>query len=63
MKIQNIQTLAILATQVQLVSDIAMDVLGNGAATEISGEKVTQSSSKLLAAATINKTISEKCHA
>ncbi|MNG06696.1 hypothetical protein D3C84_899520 [compost metagenome] len=53
----------ILATAIQLIGDVALNVIGNDVAAEVDGVKVTQSSVKVLAVASLNKVLSEKCHA
>jgi len=55
--------LPIVGTAVQLISEIALEVVGNDVAAEIDGNKITQSSVKILAAASLNKVLSEKNHA
>jgi hypothetical protein len=52
-----------IATAIALISDIALEVIGNDVAAVIDGEKITQSNVKVLAAATLNKLLSEKCDA
>lgn len=55
-----LNNLPIIATAVQLISEIALNVIGNDAAAEIGGEKITQSSVKVLATASLNKILTEK---
>lgn len=58
-----LKNLPILATAIQLIGDVALNVIGNDVAAEVDGVKVTQSSVKVLAVASLNKVLSEKCHA
>lgn len=58
-----LNNLPVLGTAVQLISEIALEVIGNDIAAEVGGQKITQSSVKILAAASLNKALSEKCHA
>ena len=60
---KELHNLPVLATAIQLVSEVALNVIGNDVAAEVDGVKVTQSSVKTLAAAYLNKTLSEKCNA
>lgn len=60
---KEMNNLPVLATAIQLISEIALNVIGNDIAAEIEGEKITQSSVKVLAAASLNKLLSEKCNA
>lgn len=55
-----LNNLPILATAVQLVSEIALNVVGNDIAAEVGGQKITQASVKILAVTMINKTLTEK---
>lgn len=55
-----LNNLPIIATAIQLVSEIALDVIGNDVAAEVGGQKITQSSVKVLAATMLNKTLTEK---
>lgn len=57
------KNLPVLANALQLISDIALEVIGNEIAAEVDGMKITQSSVKLLAATSLNKSLSEKSHA
>lgn len=60
MQTQEANNLSVLSTAIQLISDIALEVIGNDiAAYEVDGQKITQSSVKVLAAADLNKTLSE----
>lgn len=54
------RNLPILANAIQLISDITLEVVGNDVAAEINGVKVTQSSVKLLAMASLSKAIEEQ---
>lgn len=54
------RNLPILANAIQLISDITLEVIGNDVAAEINGVKVTQSSVKLLAMASLSKAIEEQ---
>jgi len=55
-----LNNLPIIATAVQLISEIALNVIGNDVAAEVGGQKITQSSVKVLATAQLNKTLTEK---
>ncbi|MNV58718.1 hypothetical protein D3C71_1511050 [compost metagenome] len=57
------KNLPVLANAIQLISDIALEVVGNDIAAEVDGVKITQSSVKLLAAASLTKSIMEKGNA
>lgn len=58
-----LNNLPVIGTAVQLISDVALEVIGNDIASEVGGEKITQSSVKVLASASLNKALSEKSHA
>jgi hypothetical protein len=58
-----LNNLPVLANAIQLVSEVALNVIGNDVAAEVDGAKVTQASVKVLAAAYINKTLAEKTNA
>jgi hypothetical protein len=58
-----LKNLPVIATAIQLISEVALNVIGNDVAAEVDGVKVTQSSVKVLASASLNKVLSEKCHA
>lgn len=55
-----LNNLPIIATAIQLVSEIALEVIGNDIAAEVDGQKVTQSSVKVLASTMLNKSLNEK---
>lgn len=57
------KNLPVLANAIQLISDIALEVIGNDIAAEVDGVKITQSSVKLLSAASLTKAIMEKGNA
>lgn len=63
MENKDIQNLSAVSTAIQLISLIALNVVGNDIAAEVDGQKITQSSVKVLATASINNLLSEKCHA
>lgn len=58
-----LNNLPIVGTAIQLISEIALEVVGNDVASEVGGQKITQSSVKILAAASLNKVLSEKLYA
>lgn len=55
-----LNNLPVLATAIQLIGEIALNVIGNDIAAEVGGQKITQSSVKVLASTMLNKTLSEK---
>ena len=55
-----LNNLPVLASAVNLISEIALEVVGNDIAAEVDGQKITQSSVKVLALTMINKTLTEK---
>lgn len=55
-----LNNLPIIATAIQLISEIALNVIGNDVAAEVGGQKITQSSVKVLASSMLNKTLIEK---
>jgi hypothetical protein len=57
------KNLPVFANSIQLISDIALEVIGNDIAAEVDGVKITQSSVKLLSAASLTKAIMEKGNA
>jgi hypothetical protein len=57
------KNLPVFANAIQLISDIALEVIGNDIAAEVDGVKITQSSVKLLSAASLTKAIMEKGNA
>jgi hypothetical protein len=57
------KNLPVIAHAIQLISDIALEVIGNEIAAEVDGVKITQSSVKLLSAASLTKAIMEKGNA
>lgn len=57
------KNLAVLGAANHLISEIVLNVIGSDVATEVDGVRVTQSSVRVLAQATLNKALSEKCHA
>lgn len=57
------KNLAVLGAANHLISEIVLNVVGNDAAAVIDGEKITQSSVRVLSQATLNKVLSEKSHA
>lgn len=57
------KNLPVLANAIQLIGDIALEVIGNDIAAEVDGVKITQSSVKLLSAASLTKAIMEKGNA
>jgi hypothetical protein len=58
-----LNNLPVLANAIQLVSEVALNVIGNDIAAEVDGAKVTQASVKTLAAAYLNQTLAEKTNA
>lgn len=55
-----LNNLPIVGTAIHLVSEIALNVIGNDIAAEINGQKMTQSSVKVLATSILNKVLSER---
>lgn len=54
------KNLPVCGTAIQLISEIALGVIGNDIAAEVDGQKITQSSVKVLVTAALNKVLSEK---
>lgn len=63
MKSEELNNLSVLGTAVQLISEIAMEVIGADVTTELAGKKVTPSSVTLLATAALNEALGGNNHA
>lgn len=57
-----INNLPILASAIDLISGVALEVLGGATATVTEGQKITPSTVRILAAAELNKVLSENSH-
>jgi len=63
MKTSEMNNLPILGVALQLIGEVALNVVGNEIASEVDGVKITQSSVPVLAAASLNKVLTEKSRA